>query len=398
MDGFSTIGLSPTPNAPAAQTGDDADGNLKRPKCLERTEPAETLPVGLHLTVDSALCDLYENDPPEFADEEKDCRLLKSFDMIFQLHQRSEEIRSHLENIDGLLLKSRALSGLGQILTAALESEFDLTAARILLRHDHPVAEVLKWGAPRGIGVIPPRFIEHESLLPCGPFVLDDPNGDLSCNLFGEAAPLLASAVVANLCVDENELGLLCLGSEDPNRYCGGMNTELIASLADKIALGIQNAWDHECRARESLVGCTDGIYTESFFREYLAKEFNRSWRTGKVFSLMALSWISSPEAGSVEEIAEQIRANVRSSDVVAHGAAARLWILLPETDLDGAKLVGERLTGRFMEEFDQEVMLRCGITSFGRDVTAVAMLINRAQAALEEASERGDGNIVAKI
>ncbi len=266
MDGFSTIGLSPTPNSSATQTGDDADGNLKKPKCPGSTEPGETLPVGLHLTVDSALCDLYENDPSVFSDEEKDCRLIKSFDMIFQLHQRSEEIRSHLENIDGLLLKSRTLAGLAQRLTDALESEFDLKAARILLRHDHPIAEVLKWAAPRGIGIIPPRFIEHESLFPCGPFVLDDPNGDLSCNLFGEAAPLLASAVAANLCVDGEELGLLCLGSDDPDRYCGGMNTELIASLADKITLGIQNAWDHECRAHESLMGCTDGIYTSPFF------------------------------------------------------------------------------------------------------------------------------------
>ncbi len=393
MDGFSTIGLSTTPNSPATQTGADADGNLKKPNCPERTEPDETLPEGLHLTVDSAVCDLYENDPSVYADEAIDCRLIKSFDMIFQLHQRSEEIRSHLENIDGLLLKSRTLGGLARRLTTALESEFDLSAARILLRHDHPVAEVFKWGAPIGIGIIPPRLIEHEGLFPCGPFVLDDPNGDLSSNLFGEAAPLLASAVAANLCVDGDELGLLCLGSDDPNRYCGGMNTELIASLADKIALGIKNAWDHECSARESLVGCTDGIYTESFFREYLAKEFNRSWRTGNVFSLLALSWVSTSEAGSVEEIAEQIRANIRSSDVVAQSDTARLWILLPETDLGDAKLVGERLTRRILDEFDQEVMLHFGITSFGRDATAVAMLINRAQAALEEASERRDSN-----
>ncbi len=82
----------------------------------------------------------------------------------------------------------------------------------------------------------------------------------------------------------------------------------------------------------------------------------------------------------------------------MAQSDTARLWILLPETDLDGAKLVGERLTRHVLDEFDQEVVLHCGITAFGRDATAVAMLINRAQAALEEASASCDSSIVAKI
>ena len=315
-----------------------------------RTRQDYTLPL------DTAVCDLYEDDPPAFADKEEDCRLIRSFDMIFQLHQRSEEIRSHLDHVDRLLLKSRTLEGLVQRLIDALESEFDLTAARILFRQDHPVAELFKWAAPRGTGITPPGFIERESMFPSGPFVLDDPNGDLSRSLFGEAAPLLSSAVAANLCVDGNELGLLCLGSDDPNRYCGGMNTDLIASLADKIALGIKNAWDHESRARESLVGCVEGIYCESFFREYLAKEFHRSWRSRNVFSLMALSWTSSPTDRSFEEVAEQIRAQLRSSDVAAEDDSARLWILLPETDVNGASIVAERLTRSVVEEFDQEV------------------------------------------
>jgi uncharacterized protein YigA (DUF484 family) len=397
MDGFSTTGSSPGSHSVHNQISDDAGGSLRMPRCPAESGPGDTPSAGLHTAVDSAVCDLYEDDPPAFADNDEDCRLIRSFDMIFQLHQRSEEIRSHLDNIDRLLLKSRTLEGLLQRLITALESEFDLTAVRILFRQDHPVAEISKWVAPRGTGIAPPGFIDRESLFPSGPFVLDDPNGDLSRSLFGEAASFLCSAVAANLCVDGKELGLLCLGSDDPNRYCGGMNTDLIASLADKVALGIQNAWDHEKRAHKSLVGCVEGIYCESFFREYLAKEFHLAWRSRNVFSLMALSWTSSPTDRSFEEVAEQIRAQLRSSDLAAEDDSGRLWILLPETDANGASVVAERLTRGVVEEFDQEVVVHFGITAFSSEAASVHTLLNRAQAALTEAVESGTSSMVAK-
>jgi len=397
MDVFSKISLSPGSDCAHTEMSDDFGGSLRTPRFPAESAPGDTPSAGLHTAVDSAVRDLYEDDPTALADNEEDCRLTRSFDMIFQLHQRSEEIRSHLDQVDRLLLKSRTLAGLAQRLIAALESEFDLKAARILLRQDHSVAEFLKWAAPGGTGIIPPEFIERESLFSSGPFVLDDPNGDLSRSLFGEATPLLSSAVAANLCVNGNELGLLCLGSDDPNRYCGGMNTDLIASLADKIALGIQNAWDHESRARDSLVGCVEGIYCESFFREYLAKEFHRSWRSLNVFSLMAISWTSSPTDRSFEEVAEHIRAQLRSSDVVAEDDSARLWVLLPDTDVNGASVVAERLSRSVVEEFEQEVVLHFGITAFSRQATSVPTLLNRAQAALTEAVESGSSSIVVK-
>jgi uncharacterized protein YigA (DUF484 family) len=397
MDGFSTIDLSLGSHSAHTKISDDIGGSLRTPRCPVESGPGDTPSAELHTAVDSAVCDLYEDDPPAFSDEEDGCRLIRSFDMIFQLHQRSEEIRSHLDHIDRLLLKSRTLADVVERLIAALESEFDLTAARILFRPDHPVAQIIKCAASRGTGITPPVFTERETVFPSGPFVLDDPNGDLSRSLFGEATPLLSSAVAVNLCVDGNELGLLCLGSNDPNRYCGGMNTDLIASLADKVALGIQNAWDHERQARKSLLGCVEGIYRESFFREYLATEFHRSWRSRGVFSLIALSWTSSPASRSYEVVAEQIRAQLRSSDVVAEDDSARLWILLPDTDVNGASGVAERLS-RVVAEFDQEIMLHFGITAFSREAASVHALMNRAQAALTEAMESESSAMAAKM
>jgi uncharacterized protein YigA (DUF484 family) len=398
MDGFSITGLSRGSDSARTKISDSTDGSVSMPRRSVESGPGDTPPAALHTAVDSAVCDIYEDDPPAFTDNEEVCLLSRSFDIIFQLQQRSEEIRSNLDRVDRLLLKSRTVEGLVQKLIAALESDFNLTAARILFRPDHPFAELLKRAAPRGAGIAPPGFIEPEGLFSGAPFVLNEPNGDLSRSLFDEGTPLLSSAIVANLCVDGSEVGLLCLGSDDPNRYREGMNTGLIASLADKIALGIQNAWDHESRARKSLVGRVEGIYCESFFREYLAKEFHRSWRSRNVFSLVAICWPSSPTSPTFEEIAAQIRAQLRASDVAAEDDSARLWILLPGTDIDGGSAVAERLSRSVAEEFDQEVMLHFGITAFSSEATSVHTLMNRAQAALTEAVESGSSGMMVRI
>ncbi|MGB6067351.1 MAG: DUF484 family protein [Desulfomonilaceae bacterium] len=399
MHGFSTVGLSPSSPSAHGQTRDSVSGSLGGLPMQPMTpSSSETPPAHRRGREDRAACHSSEKDPSGFTADREDSRLIQSFEMIFQLHSRSEEIRTHLENIDRLLLGTRTVASLTEKLTAILESEFDLAAARILFRHDHPVTEVFQRTAPRGAGILPPYVLENESLIPGGPFVLDDPNGRLSAGLFGEAALPLSSAVAANLDVDGDDLGWLCLGSDDPNRYSGGMNMDLIATLADKVALGIQNAWDHENYARASLTGRVEGIYSESFFREYLTKEFNRSWRTRKVFSLMALSWSSSSPDLSAGEVAEVIRAQIRSSDVAAEGDMVCLWILLPETDLDGARVVAERITRRVDDNLSQEIQLNFGMTCFSREVTAMPMLMDLAKTALGEAEKSLENSVVVRI
>ena len=398
MQGFSTTGLSSGDHSAHTQTRDGVSGSLGGMPMQPVTLSSSETPSGAGRSgADKSACHISEEGPSEYSAERDDSRLIRSFEMIFQLHQRSEEVRTHLENVDRLLPGTRTVASLTEKLTTILESEFDLAVARILFRHDHPVAKVFRRTAPRGAGIIPPYVLENENLIPSGPFVLDDPNGRLSAGLFGEAALPLSSAVAANLCVDGDELGWLCLGSDDPNRYSGGMNTDLIATLADKVALGIQNAWDHESHARAALTGKVEAIYTESFFREYLAKEFNRSWRTHKVFSLMALSWPSSAPDLSVSELTELIRAQIRSSDVAAEGDMVCLWILLPETDLDGARVVAERITRRVDDHLAQEIQLSFGMTCFSREMTAMPMLMDLANR-LEEAVESKDNSIVVRI
>jgi uncharacterized protein YigA (DUF484 family) len=338
----------------------------------------------------------FDNDTNEFLNEADNAQLLRSFDMIFQLHQRSEAIRRTLGQIDRILLTSRTVAGLVERVACILEKDLDLTAVRVLFREDHPMVSAFDFDTPKNMGIIPQPLMENESLFQGEPYVLDYPAGDLGYSLFGDGAAQVASAAVANLCTDTEDLGLLCLGSSDPHRYCGGMNMELIASLAEKVSLGLQNTWDHEIRARQALVGEIEGIYTEAFLKEYLRKEFHRSWRTFRPFCLMALSWGFSYAVGAerVHDLMSLVKSNVRGADLVAEGEAVDLWVLLPDTDPDGARTAAERIVRLAGDGASTALRVYVGITAFNRDAVTPNKLLSQARQALADAMERSDGTI----
>ncbi len=341
----------------------------------------------------------FEDDSAEFRDHENNSELLRSFDMIFQLHQRSEDIRRRLENIDRILLTSRTIAGLVEDVTSSLQRDLDLVSVRLLFREDHPLSCTFELDAPANVGMIPQSLLENESLFHGDPYILDCPSGDLGESLFAEAAPRVASAVVANLCSDTEELGLLCLGSDDPLRYCGGMNTELIAALSDKVSLGLQNAWDHEIRVRQALISDVEGVYSEVFLKEYLRKEFQRSWRTYRTFSLLAIAWDLSyaSEVGVASDLVALIRSHVRAADVVAEGETVSVWVLLPDTDLEGAMTTSERIVKQVSESSCGGAQIYVGATAFSREAVTTHRLMRQAKIALAEAIEGAPSHVVAQ-
>jgi len=326
----------------------------------------------------------------DFLSEDDHERLLRSFDMIFRLHQKSEEIRAQLDKIDTILLSARTVAGLADELVQTLERDLDLVCARLLIRDGHPMASAVRMNAPRGTGIIPDDFMEYDASLRSEAFVLDDPSGELARSLFGDSVSMVASAAVAYLWLKNEDLGLLCLGSNDPCRYCGDMNTDLIVQVASKISLGFCNAWDHESAIKQAIETPDSEIYSDRFFKAYLAKEFARAWRSHACFSLMAVS----AEAGSLdttlceEQVIGLLQSTIRSSDLVAQGDTSQFWVLLPDTDAEEAKCAALRLVEGSCKLWRGNTSLHVGITEFSRNAPAHTILLQNARDALQEATE----------
>jgi uncharacterized protein YigA (DUF484 family) len=383
MSTFTSSGFPPPgqPRDEASQTGGERDSSERLP-----------MVPGWSNSLQEAGVSCYDDENAE---------ILRSFDMLFRVHQRSEELRGTLEKIDRVLIISRTVVGLVHRVIEIMQTEMDLISVRFLFREDHPIGDAFYFEVPPGIGTIPQALDEHEQLFQSDPYVLDEPYGPLARCLFGDASAFVASAAVASLRVEHEHLGLICLGSDDPDRYCGGINTDLIATLAEKMALGIKNAWDHECVDRRSLMGWTDGAYTESFFREYVRKEFYRSWRRHSVFAVMALSWRQTQDCPSSfhGDVMSLVQSQVRASDVVAEGETVKLWLLLPETGMDGARCAAERIKLALHGSFGDRLRSAIGITEFSRDAAVMSMLMNHARLALNEATDgEGDGIVTKAI
>jgi uncharacterized protein YigA (DUF484 family)/GGDEF domain-containing protein len=332
------------------------------------------------------LCDLDEYGEPDRED------ILKSFDLLFQLHQRSEDVRSHLESIDHLLLNSRTVAGLAGALTQSLAAHLDLRSVRLLFSRDHELHTPLLWETPEGVGFLPSGFFDREGRADAGPFILDDPTADTVFDLFGQDTFAISSAAIAPLRHEGKAFGLLCLGSADPLRYCVGMNTDVIATLAAKISLGLKNAADHEKRALEALMGPAEGVYGEVFFREALNREFDRAWRYGKVFSVMLIA-VRSTDGGGLRAEGDAItalRRRIRSSDIVAEAEGAGLWALLPETDATGAQRLGERLAGLADQALAHVGPILFGVTEFSRMAASPSAIMAQARRALAHAETSG--------
>jgi uncharacterized protein YigA (DUF484 family) len=387
MEGCHTTRVSPTRDLPDDYTqGDEQSHNGPARHGDGEPEISNSGAVAGPTDRQASFC---VDDASNFLDEMDDSGLLRSFDKVFQFHQRSEELRNHLDKIDGILLTSRTTSELVERLINALQAEMDLTAARFLFRQDNPIASLVRRAQSDSVAVVPNSVFEDERFTQANPFILDYPSDSLGISLFGESWNKVCSAAVANLDTQTEKIGALCLGSRDRNHYRTDRNTNLLASLAEKIAAGLINARDHETSASRAIFDGPDRVHSEGFFQEYLQKEFYRAWRGESSFALMAVASkpVCGAESTSLEQVSEVVAQNIRSADLLSRSGSNDLWILLPATALHGARTVAERLIDAIDTHFHSAVVLHIGIAGFSQDTTVITLLMDQARNALEHAA-----------
>lgn len=100
-------------------------------------------------------------------------------------------------------------------------------------------------------------------------------------------------------------------------------------------------------------------------------------------------------------EIGRLVKKLVRVSDVVGRCDTADFMILMPETEMDGARLLGERILQSVsqyhfvQEKLDLHVTVSIGVAcAAGGDLTENLALIGRGEAALDRAKQAGKNRI----
>ena len=134
----------------------------------------------------------------------------------------------------------------------------------------------------------------------------------------------------------------------------------------------------HETIYRMTIMDGLTGIHNKRYFVEQLERELARAIRHGRPLSLVmcdidhfkAINDELGHLAGDyvLKEVAQISKSRLRPDDVIARYGGEELALILPETDLDGGRLIAEELrkmiaTASFVfEDEDIDVTVSCGV------------------------------------
>src|SRR3954463_15879239 len=185
----------------------------------------------------------------------------------------------------------------------------------------------------------------------------------------------------AVLCIpitySESLLGVLNVESLNENAF-SPQDVLILNTLADLLATALHNAFVFQKLQQQSITDGLTGIKTRRFFLEALTSEWKRASRSGRAFSVVLIDLDKFKEVndglGHLEgdlvlaRVGRLLEQKCRQSNVVARYGGDEFIILMPETSIDQAQILAERLrlwlaTDPMLEE--HQITGSFGVASF---------------------------------
>jgi diguanylate cyclase (GGDEF)-like protein/putative nucleotidyltransferase with HDIG domain len=178
---------------------------------------------------------------------------------------------------------------------------------------------------------------------------------------------------------------------------------ELVMSMATQASIVIENAQLYtQATIRANTDGLT-GLYNHRHFHERLEQEVARGSRFGNIFSLIMLDIdlfktyndIYGHQAGDriLRRLAEHIKGSIRTIDMAFRYGGEEFAVILPETKLDDAYNVAERIRKTVETKMSSKAIpttVSLGAASWPADGVTREEIISSADAALYQAKQNG--------
>ncbi len=232
----------------------------------------------------------------------------------------------------------------------------------------------------------------------------------LSSHCFDEGDDAPRVIISAPLAAKRSMFGLLIAIHRDDGGVYHAEDERLITILADHAAIAVENALLYQKLEMEAITDGLTGVFNYRFLISALETEIKRARRFRQSFSFVMLD-VDNLKAyndrlghlhGSqaLREIAAVLRGNCREIDLVSKYGGDEFGILLPQTGIEGARKVTERVVRAVAEHrFDgrRSGLLTCsaGVSSFPRDGETVRDVIAAADRALYQAKRGGRNRVL---
>jgi diguanylate cyclase (GGDEF)-like protein len=204
----------------------------------------------------------------------------------------------------------------------------------------------------------------------------------------------------------ETLLGVLNIESRDENAFAP-QDVLILNTLADLLATALHNSFVFRRLQQQSITDGLTGIKTRRFFWEALSSEWKRASRSGRPFSVVLVDLDKFKEVndslGHLEgdlvlaRVGRLLEQKCRQSNVVARYGGDEFIILMPETGIEQAQVLAERLrlwlaTDPMLEE--HHITGSFGVASFPVHGFSMEDLIRVADAGMYVSKHAGGNRV----
>ena len=207
-------------------------------------------------------------------------------------------------------------------------------------------------------------------------------------------------------------IGILHVRLECPGEAADRPYIQVMRAVAEQGGLAMANLRLREALRMQSIRDPLTGLYNRRFLSEWLEREISRSRRNGSSFAVLMLDLdhfkrfndAFGHQSGdlALREVCALLQQSVRGSDVVCRYGGEEIAVLLPDSELEHAMRVGEKIREQIERlsvhrngEALGALTVSVGAAVYPRNGSTVEEVLDAADVALYTAKNAGRNRVV---